>query len=56
MSELVRYRVKFFGTREHKGQIQKQDFEIEAHPDQDIQELLLSRGWQKVNGLKVRQL
>ncbi len=56
MSEKIRYRVKFFGTREHKGQITKQDFEIEAYPDQDIQELLLQKGWEKVNGLKVRQL
>lgn len=56
MNEKIRYRVKFFGTREHKGQIVKQDFEIEAYPDQDIQELLYERGWAKVNGLKVRQV
>lgn len=56
MSEMIQYRVKFFGTKEHKGQITKQDIRIEALPDQDIQELLMLRGWQKINGLKIRKL
>ena len=56
MNEKIKYRVKFFGTQERKGQIVKQDFEIEAYPHQDIQELLYAKGWVKVNGLKVRQV
>lgn len=52
--EKARFRAKFFGSKEHKGQIEKQVVEVEAYSEADVENVLRRVGWQKINGLKIR--
>lgn len=52
--EKVRFKAKFFGSKEHKGQIEKQVVEVEAHSESDVENVLRRLGWRKINGLKIR--
>ena len=52
--EKARFKAKFFGSKEHKGQIEKQVVEVEAYSEADVENVLHRAGWQKINGLKIR--
>ena len=51
--EKARFKAKFFGSKEHKGQIEKQVVEVEAYSEADVENVLRRMGWQKINGLKI---
>lgn len=50
------FKVKFFGTKEYRGQITKQVEYVDA-PDKDaVEDILLHQyKYQKVNNLKIRE-
>lgn len=52
--EKARFKAKFFGSKERKGQIEKQVTEVEAYSEADVENALRRAGWQKINGLKIR--
>lgn len=52
--EKARFKAKFFGSKKHKGQIEKQVVEVEAYSEADVENVLRRAGWQKINGLKIR--
>lgn len=52
--EKLTFKVKFFGSKERKGQIEKQSLMVEAYSEADVESVLRRQGWQKINGLKVR--
>ena len=52
--EKARFKAKFFGSKEYKGQIEKQVVEVEAYSEADVENVLRRMGWQKINGLKIR--
>lgn len=53
----MRFKVKFFGTKERKGQLQQVKMEIETYSREAVEDVLHNRyGYCKVNGLKVTEL
>lgn len=51
------YNVKFFGSKEHKGQIKQVKLTVDAPSAADVENALRGRyGYRVINGLKIRQV
>jgi hypothetical protein len=51
------FKVKFFGTKEYRGQITKQTEYVNAPEESAIEGILKnSHGYQKINNLKIRKV
>lgn len=55
MDTLKRFKCKFFGSRERKGQITQQTSFVTAYDRAMVEDILRSQGWVKINGLKIRE-
>ena len=53
----MQFKVKFFGSKEYKGQIVQVKMTVEAHSKDAVEDVLRARhGYQKINGLKITEL
>ena len=55
MNTLKRFKCKFFGSKEHKGQITQQTFFVTTYDRAMVEDVLRNQGWIKINGLKIRE-
>lgn len=55
MDTLKRFKCKFFGSKERKGQITQQTFFVTTYDRVMVEDILRSQGWVKINGLKIRE-
>lgn len=55
LNTLKKFKCKFFGSRERKGQITQQTVFVAAYDSSVVEERLHSLGWVKINGLKIRE-
>lgn len=52
----IQFKVKFFGTKERKGQITKQSTLIMAKDETKVEDELRLQGWSTIHGLKIRRV
>lgn len=50
----IQFKVKFFGTKERKGQIKQQATVVMAE-DAKVEDALRLQGWATIHGLKIRK-
>lgn len=55
MNTLKRFKCKFFGSRERKGQITQQISFVTTYDRAMVEDVLRNQGWVKINGLKIRE-
>lgn len=55
MNTLKRFKCKFFGSRERKGQITQQTSFVTTYDCAMVEDVLRNQGWVKINGLKIRE-
>lgn len=55
MDTLKRFKCKFFGSKERKGQITQQTSFVTTYDRVMVEDILRSQGWVKINGLKIRE-
>jgi hypothetical protein len=55
MNTLKRFKCKFFGSRERKGQITQQTSFVTTYDRAMVEDVLRNQGWVKINGLKIRE-
>lgn len=55
MNTLKRFKCKFFGSRERKGQITQQTSFVTTYDRTMVEDVLRNQGWVKINGLKIRE-
>lgn len=51
----IRFKVKFFGTKERKGQIKQQYTVVMAENEEKVEDVLRLQGWTTIHGLKIRK-
>ena len=57
MSNLKKFKVKFFGSKNHKEQITQVKMEVEAESRDKVEDKLkYSYGYKVINGLKIQEL
>lgn len=54
MDTLKRFKCKFFGSKERKGQITQQTVFVTTYDRAMVEDVLRNQGWIKINGLKIR--
>lgn len=53
----MKFKVKFFGSKEYKGQITQVKMTVETYSKEAVEDVLRNRyGYQKINGLKITEL
>lgn len=52
----IQFKVKFFGTKERKGQIKQQSTIIMAESEAKVEDALRAQGWETIHGLKIRKV
>lgn len=52
----IQFKVKFFGTKEHKGQIKQQATIVMAESAEKVEDALRLQGWATIHGLKIRKV
>lgn len=52
----IQFKVKFFGTKERKGQIKQQSLTVEAESTDKVEDALKMKGWVTIHGLKIRKV
>lgn len=50
------FKVKFFGTKERKGQIKQQIIIVVAENEERVEEVLRLQGWITIHGIKIRKI
>lgn len=55
MDTLKRFKCKFFGSKERKGQITQQTVFVTTCDRAMVEDVLRNQGWIKINGLKIRE-
>ncbi len=55
MDTLKRFKCKFFGSKERKGQITQQTVFVTTYDRAMVEDVLRNQGWVKINGLKIRE-
>lgn len=55
MDTLKRFKCKFFGSKERKGQITQQTVFVTTYDRAMVEDVLRNQGWIKINGLKIRE-
>lgn len=50
-----RFKCRFFGSKERKGQITRQTVFVTTYDRAMVEEVLNNQGWIKINGLKIRE-
>lgn len=55
MDTLRRFKCKFFGSKERKGQITQQTVFVTTYDRAMVEDVLRNQGWIKINGLKIRE-
>jgi len=53
---MAKFEAKFWGTQEKRGQLTKQKVNVTAAEKANVESKLLAMGWQKINGLKIREI
>jgi hypothetical protein len=51
----IQFKVKFFGTKERKGQIKQQATVVMAKSEAKVEDALRLQGWATIHGLKIRK-
>lgn len=51
----IQFKVKFFGTKERKGQIKQQATVVMAESEAKVEDALRLQGWATIHGLKIRK-
>lgn len=51
----IQFKVKFFGTKERKGQIKQQAIVVMAASEAKVEDALRLQGWVTIHGLKIRK-
>ena len=53
----MQFKVKFFGSKEYKGQIVQVKMVVEADSRESVEDTLcVKHGYKKINGLKITEL
>ena len=55
MDTLKRFKCKFFGSKERKGQITQQAVFVTTYDRAMVEDVLRNQGWIKINSLKIRE-
>lgn len=55
MESTKQFKCKFFGSKEHKGQITLQTVYVTTYSRDMVEDVLHNMGWIKINGLKIRE-
>lgn len=56
MEEKIQFKVKFFGTKERKGQVKKVVSVVTAATEEEVMDILVSQGWLTVHSLRIRKI
>lgn len=55
MENTKRFKCRFFGSKDRRGQITQQTVYVTTYDRSGVETALVRQGWIKINGLKVRE-